>query len=132
MLKTENYNLNKPEGTDPLRLADFNQNSDIIDGALKNLSAERVITGSYTGDGADERIIDLPFTPKVVLLFVRYGINSVSDRMYFLTGELCFYVSGSYVGTLSSPDCTIVGNGLQVGGVITNSEDKLNRYIAFR
>lgn len=34
MTKTQNYNLNKPETTDPMRLADFNENSEILDAAL--------------------------------------------------------------------------------------------------
>ena len=38
MTKTQNYNLNKPEVTDPLRLADFNENADKIDAALNSLN----------------------------------------------------------------------------------------------
>ena len=34
MQKTANYNLNKPEAGDPIRVADFNANADIIDTAL--------------------------------------------------------------------------------------------------
>lgn len=35
MLLTSNYGLNKPEGTDPVDVQDFNENADIIDAELK-------------------------------------------------------------------------------------------------
>ena len=66
MTKTQYYNLNKPEATDPIRLADFNENADIIDGLLKSqadglaavntaISSKgncRIAWGTYTGTGA--------------------------------------------------------------------------------
>ena len=135
MQKTQNYNLNKPEAGDPLRLADFNQNSDILDAALKNLSAERVITGSYTGDGASERIIDLPFTPKMVLLFVQYGNNAANKQMYVLTEPFQFYFSSSgsngFTNNVNS-GCALLENGLKVGGVSGNYKDMTNHYIAIQ
>ena len=42
MQKTQNYNLNKPELTDPIRVADFNENAEIIDAALNGLHTEAV------------------------------------------------------------------------------------------
>ena len=50
MTKTVNYNLNKPETADPLRMADFNENADIIDGLLAGCT--RIVTGGYVGTGA--------------------------------------------------------------------------------
>ena len=38
MQYTTNYNLKKPEGTDPVLVGDLNDNSDTIDGALENLN----------------------------------------------------------------------------------------------
>lgn len=35
MQLTPNYNLKKPEGTDPVDIQDFNDNADAIDAALK-------------------------------------------------------------------------------------------------
>lgn len=37
MQYTTNYNLKKPEGTDPVLVGDLNDNSDTIDGALGDL-----------------------------------------------------------------------------------------------
>ena len=132
MEKTSNYQLNKPEAGDPLRLADFNQNADIIDGVLKNLSAERVVVGSYTGDGTAERIIDLPFTPKVMLLFTSFGNNTVYDQLYVLTNEFRFTISNSFTGFSTLSACGFMENGLKVGGTETNYKGKVNHYIAIR
>ena len=71
MTKTEHYNLNKPEATDPLRLADFNQNADIIDTALAVMP--RVAAGTYTGNGAANQTIDVGFTPKAVIAWGVYS-----------------------------------------------------------
>ena len=133
MTKTQNYNLNKPEATDPLRLADFNQNSDILDAALKNLSAERVITGSYTGDGASERIIDLPFTPKVVFLFLRFGNNGAYTNVYILTDSLQFYFSSDgSIGFATGSGYELLENGLKLKSSSANYKDMTNHYIAIR
>ena len=35
MQLTPNYNLKKPEGTDPVDIQDFNDNADVVDAALK-------------------------------------------------------------------------------------------------
>ena len=35
MQLTPNYNLKKPEETDPIDILDFNDNADLIDAALK-------------------------------------------------------------------------------------------------
>ena len=86
MLKTENYNLNKPEVTDPLRLADFNQNSDLIDAAIK--AAEQTAMAAYSADNApwvmgsfsiagtlwETPAVTFNFEPRAVFIF---GYNSI-------------------------------------------------------
>lgn len=57
MQSTTNYNLNKPENTDEIKISDLNENFDKIDTELKNVSNE--IDGlnenkvSTTGDVSD-------------------------------------------------------------------------------
>ena len=58
MTKTNNYSLKKPEPNDPLRVADFNENADKIDEAIKAVAVSvgdkgncRIATGSYVGTG---------------------------------------------------------------------------------
>ena len=72
--KTQNYNLNKPEVTDPLRLADFNQNADILDAALGALvGRSRVVVGSFIGDNTSKRTQNLGFTPQFILILSKYN-----------------------------------------------------------
>lgn len=47
MTYTTNYNLKKPEGTDPVLVGDINDNSDIIDGALEDLSTGKQDTLTF-------------------------------------------------------------------------------------
>lgn len=79
MQKTLNYNLNKPEPNDPLRVADFNENADKIDAALGALNTAvaaglKIETGSYNGTGvcgsASPNKLTFPFPPKVVGIVV--------------------------------------------------------------
>ena len=103
MTRTNNYNLKKPEPNDPLRVADFNENADILDGLLNSLNtavgskAEQsaitalsqkcdaaysagnlpwevgIISLSGMEDGAVAKTFD--FTPSAILLGVN-GANS--------------------------------------------------------
>ncbi len=91
MEKTTYYQLNKPEVPDPLRVADFNENADIIDGVLKNQTDSlaalntavaaagncKIAMGSYVGSGThganNPNTLVFEFTPKLV--FVRADAN---------------------------------------------------------
>lgn len=66
MQKTQHYALNQYDPGDTFLRTDFNADNAKLDAAL----AEKVelYFGSYTGDGAYERFIDLGFTPKAVIL----------------------------------------------------------------
>ena len=95
MTKTNNYNLKKPEPTDPLRVADFNENADLIDAALGAL------TGAYgpsnlpwevgTLDLSKAEVTSLvklfDFHPSAVFLFAKGtigggAVNPGSMRVY--------------------------------------------------
>ena len=82
MTKTVNYKLNKPEPTDPVHLADLNENADIIDAALKAATdaaiaaaagSAKVAWGSYVGDGisgnrGNSTSITAPFEAKLLIV----------------------------------------------------------------
>ena len=95
MQKTANYNLNKPEATDPLRLADFNENADILDGALKNLSmaVPKIAVGSYVGTGtwgADSpNSLTFDFVPKLIAISgpIHYYRKSVTQVFVYGAAE---------------------------------------------
>ena len=79
MQKTSNFNLNKPEAADPMRLEDFNQNADLIDAALANLTAAvpKIAVGTYTGDGSTTaKTIDVGFAPKMVFVWANWKDDS--------------------------------------------------------
>ena len=137
MTKTGNYNLNKPEPTDPLRLADFNENADIIDAALAAVPS--FVTGTYTGDGTTNRTIELGFTPKAVFVCNNQGA----------TAHVGSSVSWMIYGGLALPDCpvqrsgkkalSIVSGGFQVTyysdaalRICTNLSDSVFYYVALR
>ena len=93
--KTTNYNLHSWFPEDDFLRTEMNENFTKLDTLLKNETAAlsaalgqkaRVTVGSYTGDGALDRTISLPFTPKAVLLFNQEGMT---------------YYSNTYIGGLA-------------------------------
>ena len=72
MTKTTNYQLPKWEKTDRIQMKDFNDMTATLDAALAAKS--RVITGTYTGTGKDNREIALGTRPKAVLVCTEYGV----------------------------------------------------------
>lgn len=86
MTKTQNFNLNKPEVTDSIRVSDFNENAEIIDGLLNTLNTSvaalntaaagfgncKIASGSYTGNGkygsSNPTKLNVGFAPKIVLI----------------------------------------------------------------
>ena len=73
---TENYQLPQWEKTDRIMMEDFNDSNQKIEVALSEKSC--VICGTYTGNGAAEREINLGGRPKAVLVGVMNasGVNS--------------------------------------------------------
>ena len=72
MTKTTNYQLNQWEKSDRIMMEDFNADNQKIDAALA--AKCEAVCGTYTGDGAAERIIHLGFQPKAVLV-MKSGID---------------------------------------------------------
>ena len=99
--QTPNYQLNQWERSDKVQMEDFNADNAKIDAGLKAeanaraagdaaLSARipEIVTGSYTGNGAAERFLPLPFTPKAVYLCADYGATQTTgiDRIFYMGG----------------------------------------------
>ena len=80
MTKTTNYQLPKWEKTDRIQMSDFNDMTATLDAALAAKS--RVITGTYTGTGKDNREIVLGTRPKAVLVCTEYGVMWTSGGVY--------------------------------------------------
>ena len=151
MTKTQNYNLNKPEVTDPLRVEDFNANADIIDAALNSLNtavgskaeqsalAELIVTGTYEGavssSSTGKQTVTLGFQPR--FLFIRNadykGSSSIGDDwtpkyLAFATPKHGHYVNGG------TKVVSITSTGFTVGGYegLFNMEDTTYAYLAIR
>ena len=74
---TTNYGLHQWESTDDFLRTDFNTDFQKIDAALAGIQADtdgkvEMVTGTYQGDGSDERTITLGFQPKAVVVSSGY------------------------------------------------------------
>ena len=126
---TTNYGLHQWEGADDFLRTDFNTDFGIIDGALGD--KVEMIVGSYTGDGAETRVISLGVTPRAVLLECMDG-----NRGAYCPGGLAVtdgpvrYSSNALPLALS-----IVEGGFQVSYKQytneTNKPSEVLRYAAF-
>ena len=124
MTETVNFKLNKPESTDPIRVADFNANADIIDTALGVLTGRaKVVTGSYIGDNTSKHTIPLEITPRFVLV-----VSKLNDKPFLTiaTPEIGVYFSGSSF-IISESRC--VENGFYISGNANYSMEG-NYYLA--
>lgn len=94
MTKTDNYNLNQWEATDPIRREDFNADNAVIDAALKEVAGRRpFVVGTYVGTGSTTttQTVELGFRPSMVI--IAYPNDS----------------NGQY-GTTITPDCSLSYN----------------------
>lgn len=89
--QTQNYALPQWQGTDPFSMAEFNDTFAKIDTAIANVQSNadeiaakslRLITGTYTGDGAASRTISLGATPKLVYV-AQNGAITFSDGYFY-------------------------------------------------
>ena len=90
---TTNYGLHQWESTDDFLRTDFNTDFQKIDAALAGIQADtdgkvEMVTGTYEGDGSDERTITLGFQPKAVLLFCAGGMTAYGGGAYIIYGGL--------------------------------------------
>ena len=92
---TTNYQLNQWAKTDRLMMDDFNADNQKIDAALKAVAdgTMQFITGSYVGDGTENRIIDLGVVPKLVIMLSTY--STATSMISLLTQEVCCHVADS-------------------------------------
>lgn len=113
MEKTENFNLNRWEPADEIRVEDFNDNSDKIDEALAKLTAgmPKIVCGTYTGNGAASQTIELGFTPKAVLVVTTYGQMQSSP---YYNGGLAVTDNPVKMGSTGHKVVEIIENGFNV------------------
>ena len=139
MTKTEHYNLNKPEGNDPVRLADFNENADIIDAAIAAIPD--IVTGTYIGNGTATRTVDLGFAPKAVFVCSDQGATCfyAPNGALLIHGGLVLPDNGLRYSYVAPDALTITDTGLQVSYYdgtafynCTNTNNRVYHYVALR
>ena len=76
-------------------LDDFNADNQKINAALKAVAdgTMQFITGSYFGDGTENRVIDLGVVPKLVIMLGTY--STATSMISLLTQEVCCHVADS-------------------------------------
>lgn len=122
--QTERYGLHLWEPSDDFLRVEFNENFKALDGALGDKS--EVVFGSYYGDDTENRVIQLGFTPKCVIMpntqwgFPYYG--DVDGGVFFPETDI--------------PNFKIVPGGFQVSNQESHGGSTNNRfqhfYLAFR
>ena len=164
---TTNYNLCQWQPTDQVQRTDFNADNAKIDAALAAKAEQsgldalesavelkaaqsalnaaiatipKVAAGTYSGDGAASRIINLGFTPKAVYVAPHFGGTFMwLDNKYSYYGGLA--VQGGtiigYPGTSTVLAMEIVSNGFRVYYnegrteiTATNAQGTSYRYVA--
>lgn len=92
---TTHYGLHQWVPEDDFLRTDFNEDLEKIDTALGEIcetadSKATIITGIYTGDGAEERTISLGFQPKALYICTEGGLAGTSSGSYMIYGGLAF------------------------------------------
>ena len=114
MQRTQNYNLCQWAAEDRIMRSDFNADNQKIDAALSTMP--RIVTGTYTGDGEEQRTFTLPFTPKAVWI-----TDSIGDTYtaYHLTRHGGLAVTNGPCAYNGQEFITIVENGF----LLTTQQD---------
>ena len=112
MTKTTNYQLSQWAKSDRLMMDDFNADNAKIDAALKAVvdGTMQFITGSYVGDGTEDRVIDLGVVPKLAIVFGTYSTDS--GMISLLTQEACCHIAN--IADVSTNSFALEGSTLHV------------------
>lgn len=105
MIKTEHYNLNLLENSDPVRVEPFNENAQMLEQALDNFAFTmgncRVATGTYVGTGvygqSNPNRLEFDFTPVLVIISSDVIATDENSIVPFVRG-----LSGSFIRSDSS------------------------------
>ena len=156
---TEHFSLNQWQADDQVKRTDFNEDNAKIDAALNDLSgglAEKattaalealsktlasmpcLVTGTYTGDGTDSRLISLGFQPKALLVMIEEGYSArpYTDDYYgglALPGKpVCLQTSygTNYILTIESKGFRVYYNRDKY--VFSNQKDTNYHYLAWK
>ena len=137
--QTSNYKLNQWAAEDKVLREEFNRDNATLEAAVP-----KIVAGTYTGDGTENRIIDLGFTPNILFVCNDSGTVYSSSATYAnYHGGLVFKNRPAQVKNVVY--LSIVENGFQIAYAVntpngsnfttyfnTNSENSIYRYVALR
>lgn len=134
---TEHYGLHQWVPEDNFLRSDFNTDLQKIDTALREITETAdgkisIITGSYTGNDSNGRVISLGFTPSAVYLCSEGGLAGYNSGNYHCYGGLM--TPDSPIKISGQLAAEIVENGFKLyyGTYIqTNCSGTTYHYIAF-
>ena len=130
MNKTENLKLNVWEKSDPIHAKDFNDNFQTLDSAVGSLQGEHIYVGSYTGDGKENRTIDLPWEPMFMVIL---GNVLENNAFSLLTATTHRYVYNNGSGFNDTYHPVLNGKQLVIKNRFWHNEKDENiQYILFR
>ena len=131
---TTNYELPLWGADDAFLRTEFNDAHEKIEDALTVLSEEKICIGSYVGDGTTGRIIQLPFTPKFVIVMGHFCSGPYDNLMLsIITEQDSRYIASGGCGGGGAYDLLLQGSSLKVQNAsYNNTEGKTVYYIAVR
>ena len=107
---------------------EFNDAHEKIDAALASASADRVFVGSYTGNGQNSRTIQLPCTPKLLVVF---GSINGNTALGLYTQQASRFLTSGDCGE-SDYDLALEGSTVQIRNKAWhNASGNTVTYIAF-
>lgn len=131
MATTQNLHLPQFDGSDRIHHDDFNEAFDKIDTALATVP--RIVLGSYVGNGAASRTIDLEARPKFVLVWAADTSHLGNDRWTYwgLATEYGVQkLSGYATVELANAGFTVYKGGDNNYSVNTNYNGTVYAYLA--
>ena len=134
---TTHYGLHQWDPEDNFLRTDFNTDFEKIDTALGEIAETAdgkisIVTGTYTGNNSNGRIITLGFTPTAVYLCDHSGLAGAMPGAVFCYGGLI--LPGAPVVYERETGAEIVSNGFKVyysSYIRTNLSSSTYHYIAF-
>lgn len=127
MQKTEKLGLNLFERTDPVLAENFNENTNLLEAAIRKKGT--MCYGTWAGDGTGNKTLTFDRKPVLVIVCSKDGVF-----FCFQGRSLCLYhnfTSYAQIGrpiTWSEDGCTLT---LQEVGHFNSTADKTYQYIAF-
>lgn len=117
MKETEYYQLSLWDMEDTPNRKMCNTDNEKIDTALAALN-DRVYFGSWVGDGTKNRTVQLPFAPRLLLVFGYYYNDGVQALLILATQNNSYKMHSS--GNAES--------SLDFGGLLSGEQFKLGQY----